>query len=125
MYTTTKCPRCGNDFMYHPTDIHLKRAMTVDGDGKEPCSYETICQNCDEIERQPNIIKKKKMQTMREEALEWFRSLSLLEAYDIIYAWKEKTNDYRKHWHNQLICTSSSTIEKIWREFINKENFND
>jgi len=125
MHTITKCPRCGNDFMYHATDIRLKRVVAFHGDTKEPCSYETICQECDEIENQPTIIKKKKIEAMRKEALEWFRSLSLHEAYEAIDAWKLITVDGRKHWHNTLICTSSSTIEKVWREFINKENFND
>jgi len=64
-------------------------------------------------------------QSLRGLALEWYYGLSLQEAYEAIDAWKVITVDSRKHWHNALICTSSSTLEKVWREFINKENFND
>ena len=28
MHTITICPRCGEDFMYHWSDVHLNRVMT-------------------------------------------------------------------------------------------------
>ena len=50
MHTITVCPRCNNDFMFHATDIHLHRVTAFDADTKEPCSFETICQDCDDKE---------------------------------------------------------------------------
>ena len=46
MHTITECPRCKMDFMYHSTDVYLHRAVAFDADTKEPCSFETICQDC-------------------------------------------------------------------------------
>lgn len=46
MHTITECPRCKKDFMYHTTDTYLNRIVAWDADTKEPCSFETICQNC-------------------------------------------------------------------------------
>ncbi len=36
--------------MYHGSDYHLHRVVAWDADTKEPCSYEVICQDCDERE---------------------------------------------------------------------------
>lgn len=47
MHTITVCPRCNKDFMYHSSDTHLHRNVAWDADTKEPCSFETICQDCD------------------------------------------------------------------------------
>jgi len=47
MHTITVCPRCEKDFMYHQTDFYLHRVVAWDADTKEPCSFETICQECD------------------------------------------------------------------------------
>jgi len=33
--------------MYHQTDVHLHRAVAWDADTNEPCSFETLCQDCD------------------------------------------------------------------------------
>jgi hypothetical protein len=52
------CPRCGKDFMYDRMDVHLHRVTAWDADTKEPCSFETICQNCDEIENLNNLVMK-------------------------------------------------------------------
>jgi len=52
MHTITICPRCGKDFMYHQSNIHLIRVVAWDGESKEPCSFKTICQECDEKETQ-------------------------------------------------------------------------
>lgn len=46
MHTITVCPRCEKDFMYHQTDVHLHKVVAWDSDTKEPCSFETICQDC-------------------------------------------------------------------------------
>lgn len=51
MHTITICPRCGKEFMYHQSDFHLRRVVAMDADTKEPCSFETICQECDDVER--------------------------------------------------------------------------
>lgn len=51
MHTITDCPRCGKDFMYHQSDVHLKRTVAWDADTKEPCSFETICRECHEREK--------------------------------------------------------------------------
>jgi hypothetical protein len=51
MHTITVCPRCDKDFMYHQTDVHLHRAVAWDADTNEPCSFETLCQDCDLEER--------------------------------------------------------------------------
>ena len=40
--------------MYHQTDKHLYRAVAVDADTKQACSFEVICQDCDEIEKDKN-----------------------------------------------------------------------
>lgn len=50
MHTITVCPRCGKGFMYHQTDYHLHRPVAWDADTNEPCSFETICQDCHEEE---------------------------------------------------------------------------
>ena len=47
MHTVTVCPRCKEEFMYHYTEVSLNRAVAWDADTKEPCSFETICQECD------------------------------------------------------------------------------
>jgi hypothetical protein len=53
------CPRCGGDFMYHNTDTYLHRTVAWDADTKEPCSFETICQNCNDIETVSDYILEK------------------------------------------------------------------
>ena len=50
MHTITDCPKCGSDFMYHQTDVHLNRVLELDPDTKKVISYEVICQDCDEKE---------------------------------------------------------------------------
>lgn len=62
---------------------------------------------------------------MREEALKWWRLFPIHEQVNISLAWKKITKDSRKVWSFQMISNSSSTIEKIWRELHNGENFNE
>lgn len=57
MHTITDCPRCGKDFMYHTTDVHLKREVLVGGNWNEHLSQIVICQNCDEIENIAEFIR--------------------------------------------------------------------
>lgn len=51
MHTITVCPRCNEDFMYHQTEVNLHRVVAWDADTNEPCSFETICQDCDFFEK--------------------------------------------------------------------------
>lgn len=51
MHTITKCPRCGKDFMYHQTDVHLVRITLIDEVGTNEIVDTVVCQECDEIER--------------------------------------------------------------------------
>jgi len=60
---------------------------------------------------------------MRESALKWWRSIEASEQLDVVNSWKLITEDFRKNWSFMEISSSSSTIEKVWREFINNENF--
>jgi hypothetical protein len=52
MHTITNCSRCGNDFMYHNSDYHLDRDVTVvDEVGNNEVITTVICQDCDLSER--------------------------------------------------------------------------
>jgi|688.fasta_scaffold227636_2 hypothetical protein len=52
MHTITLCPRCNQDFMYHSTDVHLSRNVTiVDEVGNNEVVETVICQNCDLFEK--------------------------------------------------------------------------
>jgi hypothetical protein len=55
MHTITDCPRCGKDFMYHQTDVHLNREVLVGSNGHEHLELIVICQDCDEIEKRNPI----------------------------------------------------------------------
>ena len=51
MHIINECPRCGKDFMYHQTDAHLVRQITlIDEVGNNEIVNTVICQECDEIE---------------------------------------------------------------------------
>jgi len=52
MHTITICPRCKEDFMYHATDVSLKRDITVvDEVGNNEIIETVICQDCDLFEK--------------------------------------------------------------------------
>ena len=52
MHTITICPRCKEDFMYHATDVNLKRDITVvDEVGNNEIIETVICQDCDLFEK--------------------------------------------------------------------------
>lgn len=55
MHTITLCPRCNEDFMYHATDVYLKRDITVvDEVGNNEVIETVICQDCDFEEKWVN-----------------------------------------------------------------------
>jgi hypothetical protein len=48
MHTITVCQRCNKDFMYHSSDTHLFRDITVvDEVGNNEILEDVICQDCD------------------------------------------------------------------------------
>jgi len=52
MHIISECPRCGEDFMYHSTDVQLERDITVvDEVGNNDIYTVVICQDCHENER--------------------------------------------------------------------------
>ena len=52
MHVITDCPKCEKDFMYHTTDTHLIKQMTlVDEVGNNEIVDIVICQDCDEAEK--------------------------------------------------------------------------
>jgi hypothetical protein len=52
MHTIDLCPRCKEDFMYHATDVNLKRDITVvDEVGNNEIIETVICQDCDLFEK--------------------------------------------------------------------------
>jgi len=52
MFTISLCYRCNKDFMYHSTDVHLDRNVTiVDEVGNNEVIETVICQNCDLFEK--------------------------------------------------------------------------
>ena len=58
MHTIAECPRCKIDFMYHSTDNYLYKPVAFDADSKETCSFEVICQECNNVEEYINSISK-------------------------------------------------------------------
>ena len=41
------CPRCNKEFAYIPyQDLHLTIPVAFDPQTQEPCSFETICEEC-------------------------------------------------------------------------------
>ena len=62
MHIITMCPLCNEDFMYHQTDVNLKRNITfVDEVGNNEVEETIICQDCDSKE-------KNKQETLEEAA---------------------------------------------------------
>jgi hypothetical protein len=55
MKVITDCPICKKDFMYDPNwDQELYREVAWDFYTGECCSYEAICQDCNEKEKKEN-----------------------------------------------------------------------
>ena len=47
MMIVTICPRCNQEFAYTPyQDFHLTIPVAWDEQSGEPCSFETICEEC-------------------------------------------------------------------------------
>lgn len=63
------------------------------------------------------------METIRIEALNWWRSISFHKQEVIINNWKLITTSSKKEYSNTLIRWSDILIERIYREYIMKENF--
>jgi hypothetical protein len=61
--------------------------------------------------------------TMRADALTWWVNMSTWQKMKTVKNWKSTTSDSRKNWDFEMINTSSSTIERIYREVEMKENF--
>ena len=96
MHTITECPRCKMDFMYYSTDTYLHRVVAFDADTKEPCSFETICQSCHDVEEYINNISiqydLESYETYKEEVKYFWESgaLNELEADGLITIDKEE-----------------------------------
>ena len=61
--------------------------------------------------------------TTREQALDWFRSLETNTKFSKICQWKNMTEHFAKTWTVSMIESSSSIIERIYRELEMEENF--
>ena len=72
MHIITICPLCNEDFMYHQTDVNLKRNITfVDEVGNNEVKETIICQDCDSKEEpKQSIIKTEEDARIFIEALE-------------------------------------------------------
>ncbi len=55
-------------------------------------------------------------QSVRMDALDWWKSLKFLQQMSEIMFWKENTTDFRKDWSFDMISSSSGTIETIYRQ---------
>ena len=59
MHTITNCPRCKIDFMYHSTDYHLEKDVTIiDEVGNNEIVTIVICHDCENVEKNLNSISK-------------------------------------------------------------------
>ena len=63
------------------------------------------------------------METIRTDALNWWRSMSFHKQEVIINNWKLITTSSKKEYSNKLIRCSDIIIERIYRECVMKENF--
>ena len=60
---------------------------------------------------------------IRTDALNWWRSMSFQRQESIINLWKLITTSSKKEYSNTLIRWSDMMIERIYREYILRENF--
>lgn len=63
------------------------------------------------------------MESIRTDALNWWRSMSFQRQEDIINLWKLITTSQKNKFSNLLIRWSDTMIERIYREYIMRENF--
>ena len=63
------------------------------------------------------------METIRTDALNWWRSMSFQRQESIINLWKLITTSSKNEYSNLLIRWSDMMIERIYREYILRENF--
>lgn len=64
-----------------------------------------------------------KIMEIRTDALNWWRSMSFQRQEDIIDLWKLITTSPKKDYSNWLIKCSDMLIERIYREYVIRENF--
>ena len=60
---------------------------------------------------------------IRTESLNWWRSMSFQRQESIINFWKLITTSSKNEYSNLLIRWSDMMIERIYREYVMKENF--
>ena len=60
---------------------------------------------------------------IRTESLNWWRSMSFQRQESIINFWKLITTSSKNEYSNLLIRWSDMMIERIYREYILRENF--
>lgn len=60
---------------------------------------------------------------MRTDALNWWRSMSFEHQENIINLWKIITTSQQNEFPNKMIRLSDSLIERIYREYVMRENF--
>ena len=63
------------------------------------------------------------MNSIRTDALNWWRNMSFQKQEDIINLWKLITTSSKNQYSNTLIRWSDILIERIYREYIMRENF--
>lgn len=63
------------------------------------------------------------MNLIRTEALNWWKSMSFQRQEAIINLWKLITTSQQYEFPNKMIRLSDSLIERIYREYILRENF--
>lgn len=70
-------------------------------------------------------IKKAIRNEIRTEALKWWKGMTLESQIEEHQNWFNKTVDARRKWPFALVTQSTSTIERIYRELVLDEVFND
>lgn len=61
---------------------------------------------------------------IRKDALNWWRNMDTEEQVNKVVEWKfSNTSSPQKHWSFSMIHSSTSSIERVYRELILKETF--
>lgn len=63
------------------------------------------------------------MNSIRTDALNWWKSMSFQRQESIINLWKLITTSQQYEFPNKMIRWSDMMIERIYREYILRENF--